>query len=136
MVFLLFSCCYMPAPPSSSNMSLSRDVSTSNTYQVHIGNPEQGDFYVHEQHERERARWANFNGGHAASQQQAPSWLNRGMHDLKDSEDDVQSMQSSSTYLRGQNAPWMPILWPSGWTSGARQPSITMPSRSSSTSGN
>jgi len=68
-------------------MSMSRDVSTSNTYQVQIGNPEQSDFYVHEQHERERARWANFNGavGHQAAQQ-PPGWLSRGMHDLKDSE--------------------------------------------------
>ncbi|XP_067613153.1 calponin homology domain-containing protein DDB_G0272472 [Eurosta solidaginis] len=114
---------YYIAPPSPSNIS-TRDISTSNTYQVHPS--DQTVFYpnsIGTQHfpdtDHERAKWSNYNNNnntnnsliqneYTLKQSNGPNWLNRSQHELKDSEDDTQSMQSS--YLRGQNAPVDPNI--------------------------
>ncbi|XP_053956422.1 general transcriptional corepressor trfA [Anastrepha ludens] len=106
---------YYMTPQSPSNHS-TRDISTSNTYPIHPG--DQHDYYAtttasqqaHE--ERERAKWSNYNNSsvhseYSLKQNIGPNWLNRGLHELKDSEDDTQSMHSS--YIRGQNAPVDPV---------------------------
>ena len=100
-------------------MPISRDISTSGTFQVY---PDPAEYYQNRSKE-ERAKWNNNYNKYQSDNSSVhsermngsvngvggPGWLNRGLHDLKDSEDDIQSVNSFS-YIRGQNVPVDPAI--------------------------